>query len=120
MTASSTSRLVGLCGLLVLVAIVVATLIPTQWEVRTGLHWLVEHFLVYFAVTVIICVAWPRPFLVATLLMVLAGLLEALQGLTLTRTPDLPTALSAAGGVLTAALLVWFVTRVRKFVLHRP
>lgn len=114
MVASSTSRLVGLCGLIVLVAIAVATLIPTQWEVRTGLHWLTEHFIVYFVVTAIICVAWPRPVLVATLLMAAAGLLEAMQGLTLTRTPDLPTALSGAGGVLTAALLVWLVTRVRR------
>jgi hypothetical protein len=86
---------------------------------RTGLHWLVEHFVVYFGVTAMICVAWPRPFLVATSLMLLAGLLEALQGVTLDRTPDLLSALSGAGGVLTAALLVWVVIRVRKVPLRR-
>jgi hypothetical protein len=81
---------------------------------RTGLHWLVEHFVVYFGVTAIICFAWPRPFLVAASLMLLAGLLEALQGVTLDRTPDLLSALSGAGGVLTAALLAWVVIRVQK------
>jgi hypothetical protein len=81
---------------------------------RTGLHWLVEHFVVYFGVTAMICVAWPRPVLVATSLMLLAGLLEALQGVTLDRTPDLLSALSGAGGVLTAALLAWVVIRVQK------
>jgi apolipoprotein N-acyltransferase len=82
--------------------------------VRTGLHWLVEHFVVYLAVTAVICVACPRPFIVATSLMVFAGLLEALQGLTLDRSPDLLSALSGAGGVLTAALLAWVVIRVQK------
>jgi apolipoprotein N-acyltransferase len=81
---------------------------------RTGIHWLVDHFVVYFAVTAVICLACPRPFLVATSLMLLAGLLEALQGVTLERTPDLLSALSGAGGVLTAALLAWVVIRTQK------
>jgi hypothetical protein len=46
--------------------------------------------------------------------MLFAGLLEALQGVTLDRTPDLLSALSGAGGVLTAALLAWVVIRVQK------
>jgi hypothetical protein len=119
MIPSSASRLVWLCGAVALAAIAVATLGPTQWVLRTGLHWLVEHFLVYFAVTAVICFAWPRPFIVATSLMVFAGLLEALQGLTLDRTPDPLSALSGAGGVLTAALLAWVVIRVRKVAPHR-
>jgi hypothetical protein len=114
MVSFSTKRLVWLCGAVALAVIVVATLGPVQWVLRTGLHWLVEHFVVYFGVTAVICVAWPRPFLVATSLMLLAGLLEALQGLTLDRTPDLLSALSGAGGVLTAALLAWVVIRVQK------
>ena len=114
MIPSSASRLVWLCGAVALAVIAVATLGPTPWVPRTGLHWLVEHFVVYFGVTAMICVAWPRPFLVAISLMLLAGLLEALQGATLDRTPDLLSALSGAGGVLTAALLAWVVIRVQK------
>ena len=119
MVPTRTLRLVWLCGAVALTAIAVATLGPAPWVLRTGLHWLVEHFVVYFSVTAMICVACPRPFLVATSLMLLAGLLEALQGLTLDRTPDLLSALSGAGGVLTAALLVWVVIRVRKVAPHR-
>jgi hypothetical protein len=119
MAAFSESRGVCLCGVVAVVAIAVASLIPTQWELRTGLHWLIEHFAVYFAVTAIICIAWPRPFLVATWLMALAGLLEALQGLTLDRTPDLPTAMMGAAGVVSAAVLVWLIMRVSKVALYR-
>ena len=78
---------------------IVASLIPAGWQIRTGLHWLVEHFLVYFLVTSMFCLAWPRPFVVAGVMMPFAVLLEALQGLTPDRTPDLPTALAAAAGV---------------------
>jgi hypothetical protein len=99
---------------------VVATVGPSQWVPRTGVHWLVDHFLVYFGVTALICLAWPRPFLVATSLILLAGLLEALQGVTLDRTPDLLSALSGAGGVLTAALLAWALIRVERAVPQRP
>jgi hypothetical protein len=113
MISSITSKLAWHCGALALLMIVVATVGPSQWVPRTGVHWLVDHFLVYFGVTALICLAWPRPFLVATSLILLAGLLEALQGVTLDRTPDLLSALSGAGGVLTAALLAWIVITQR-------
>ena len=90
------SRWLALGGMALLVAIAVATLIPEQWQLRTGLHWLAEHFLIYFAATAILCLAWPRPFVVAGVLMALAGLLEALQGLTADRIPDFATAFSRA------------------------
>ena len=83
-------------GVIILIAAVVASLIPANMQIRTGLHWQVEHFLVYFIATAIFCVAWPRPFIVAGVMMAFSALLEALQGLTPDRTPDLPTALSAA------------------------
>ena len=108
------SRWIGLAGGVLLVAIAVATLIPEQWQLRSGLHWLTEHFLIYFAATTIICLAWPRPLVVAAALMVLAGLLEALQGLTADRIPDLPTAFSGAAGVAAAALLADLVISLRK------
>jgi hypothetical protein len=112
MIPSSASRLFWLCGALALAVIAVATVGPSQWVPRTGIHWLVDHFVVYFAVTSVICLACPRPFVVATSLIFVAGLLEGLQGLTLDRTPDLLSALSGALGVLTAALLAWIIMRV--------
>jgi hypothetical protein len=51
--------------------------------------------------------------------MAFAALLEALQGLTPDRTPDLPTALAAASGALTAGVLAWLVIRLRKLALAR-
>jgi VanZ family protein len=115
---SPRSRWSALGGVIVAAAIV-ASLIPANMQIRTGLHWQVEHFLVYFAATAIFCLAWPRPFIVAGVMVAFAALLEALQGLTPDRTPDLPTAFSAAAGVLTAGVLAWLVLRLRKLALAR-
>jgi hypothetical protein len=95
----------ALAGALLLVAVVADTLAPVAWQVRSGLHYLIEHFIAYFAVTLILCLAWPRPIIVAVSLMALAGLLEAGQGLTADRIPDLATAFCAIAGVLVGALL---------------
>ena len=62
----------------------------------------------------LVCSLYRRPFLVAIALMLLAGLLEALQGLTIDRTPDLLSALCGAGGVLTAALVASLVMGVQQ------
>lgn len=97
-----------------LAAIVFATLGPEGWQVRLGLHFLVEHFLVYFTLTLLACLAWPRPMRVAAVLLPIAVLLEAAQGLTLDRTPDPATALSAAAGVAVAALLADLVLTFRR------
>ena len=114
MGPSSLSRWIALAGAALLVAIAVATLIPAGWQMRLGLHWLVEHFLAYFAVTSVFCLAWPRPMTVAAVLLPFAVLLEVLQGLTPDRVPDLATALSAATGVASAALLANLVIGLRK------
>ena len=84
------------------------------WQIRLGLHWLVEHFLAYFAVTAIFCLAWPRPMAVAAVLLPVAVLLETAQGLTPDRTADPATALSAATGVAVAALLADLVLALGK------
>jgi VanZ family protein len=73
-----------------------------------------EHFLGYFAVTLIVCLAWPRPFVVAGALVVVAGLLEGLQALTPDRHPNLIAALCGAGGALVAALLAELFIRARR------
>jgi hypothetical protein len=119
MIESSRPRLLWLFCVVALVAIAAASLVPTQWELRTGLHWLVEHFIVYFAVTAVVCIVWPRPFLVGASLMILAGVLEALQGLTVDRTPDLLTGLSGGAGVLSASVAVWFFIRRWKIAQFR-
>jgi hypothetical protein len=92
----------------------VASLVPAGWQIRLGLHWLVEHFLAYFAVSSIFCLAWSRPMVVAAVFIPFAVLLEALQGLTPDRVADFPTALFAAAGVASAALLADLAITLRK------
>lgn len=86
-------------------AIVFATLGPEDWQLRLGLHWLVEHALVFFVLTGLVCLAYPRPLRVALVLVPVAVALEAAQGLTPDRTADAATALVAAAAVASAALL---------------
>jgi peptidoglycan/LPS O-acetylase OafA/YrhL len=95
-------------------AIVYAALGPEDWQVRLGLHWLVEHFLAFFTLTVLACLIWPRPMLVAAVLVPVAVGLEVAQGLTPDRTPDVGTALMAAAAVALAALLVDLVLSLRQ------
>ena len=105
MKLARNSLLVALAGAMLLAAIAAATLVPAAWQMRLGLHWLIEHFLAYFALTTMFCLAWRRPMAVAAVLLPVAILLEASQGLTPDRTADAATALSAATGVAVAALL---------------
>jgi hypothetical protein len=104
----------ALPGAALVAAIAVASLVPADMQVRTGLHWLVEHFVIFFAATLILCRAWPRPLVVAGWLIPFSALMEAAQALTLDRTPDLPTALFGAAGVASAALLADLVIQMRK------
>jgi len=94
--------------------IAVASLVPANMQLRTGLHWLVEHFLAYGGAALILCLAWPRPLIVAGALMAVSALLEVLQGLTPDRVPDLPTALSGAGGAIAGALLASLILYAAK------
>ena len=114
MISARASRLIALGGAILLLAIAVASLVPAGWQVRLGLHWLVEHFLAYFAVTALFCLAWPRPMVLAAVLLPFAVLLEAMQGLTPDRTADFATTLSAATGVAVAALLADLAMTLRR------
>ncbi|HKQ55540.1 MAG TPA: hypothetical protein VJT12_06565 [Methyloceanibacter sp.] len=105
MVTASLSRLTGFAGVLLLAAVVAATFVPAAWQVRLGLHWLVEHFLAYFVLTLVFCLATRRPMAVAAVLLPLAVILESLQALTADRVADAVTALFAAAGVAAAALV---------------
>ena len=113
MTSNSRLRVTRLCGVAAIALLVISSLIGAAAQPRTGLGWQMEHFLGYFAVTSIVCLAWPRPFVVAGALVVVAGLLEGLQAMTPDRHPNLIAALCGAGGVLVAALLAELFIRAR-------
>jgi len=110
----SGSRWFALAGAVLLVGIAYAALLPVDWQIRTGLHWLVEHFLIFFTVTVLFCLAWRKPMAVAAVLLPVAIIIETAQGLTPDRVADPATALMAAAGVASAALLADAVLGWRK------
>ena len=100
------------CSVAAVALLVFAHLGPIKWKPRTGLGGHIDHFLGYFAVTSIVCLAWPRPFVVGGALMAFSALLEGLQHLTPDRTPGLLAALFGAGGALAAAALAELFIRV--------
>jgi VanZ family protein len=102
MSITPRMKAVGIAILVLLIAF--AALGPAKWQVRTGLGWQFDHFIGYFVFTLMVCVAWPRPALVAGAIIVLAALLEGLQALTPDRTADLNAVLWSSAGVLAAAL----------------
>src|SRR6478735_7630474 len=110
----SRARLIGLLSVTAAAALTLATLLPTEWIPRTGLGWQDEHFIVYFATTIVLSLASRRPYVVAIALMIFAGVLEACQGLTPDRFPDVTAALSGAVGVISAATLVIFAVWARR------
>ena len=87
------------------VLVVIVALGPAKWAPRTGLGFEVDHFLGYFVITTMFCLAWPRPFVVGGALIVGGVLLEGLQALTPDRSSNSLAALYGAGGALAAALL---------------
>ena len=99
---------------MLLLVIAIAALIPAGWQVRLGLHWLIEHFLAFFTLTLVFCLAWKRPMAVAAILLPVAVLIETTQVLTPDRTADPVTALFAASGVASAALLADLVMTLTK------
>jgi VanZ family protein len=121
--AFSVRRLGTFCGAILVAAVAADSLVPVAWQVRTGLHYLIEHFLAYFVVTIVFCVALQKPFVMACIFMAFPSIVEGLQGFTPDRIPDLPTALSGAAGALAGALLVTLLTglfKTRKSRTHLP
>ena len=105
------------CSGVIMVLLVIGALGPADWTPRTALGWQIDHFLGYFAITLLVCFAWPRPFAVGGVLVGAAFLLEGLQAFTPDRTANLVAALCGAGGVLAAAVVAELFIRVWRWHL---
>ena len=100
------------CCVPIVVLLVVAALGPEKWAPRTHLGWQFDHFIGYFGITLFVCFAWPRPFMVGGVFAAVAALLEGLQAFTPDRSAYLPAIFYGAAGALAAPLIVEFVIRV--------
>jgi VanZ family protein len=109
----SKRRLIALLGATAVTALAMGALLPTKWVPRTGLGWEVEHFLIYFATTLALCMAWRRPYVAAISLVMFSGLLEAAQNLTPDRIPSLTAAFAGASGAISAVMLFDLFIRIR-------
>jgi len=96
---------------IIMVLLVIGALGPADWTPRTAFGWQVDHFVGYFVITLLICVAWPRPFVVGGVLVAVAVLLESLQAFTPHRSANSVAALCGAGGVVAAALVAELFVR---------
>ncbi len=103
-----------ICGVAALVLLAFIALGPAEWTPRSGLGFEFDHFVGYFVFTLMFCLAWPRPFVVAGALVAYAALLEALQAIPPDRHSNLLAALYSAAGVLAAALLADLFIRARR------
>jgi hypothetical protein len=70
------------CSVAAMVLFVFIALGPANWTPRTALGWQFDHFAGYFAITLLVCFAWPRPVVVGGALMAFSALLEGLQAFT--------------------------------------
>jgi hypothetical protein len=110
----SIKTLTKVCSVAALLLLVFAALGPGKWIPRSGYGWQVDHFVCYFAFTLMICLAWPRALLVGGAMAAFAVLLEGMQAFTPDRIPDVHAALYSAGGVLAAALPAHLFMRAPK------
>jgi VanZ family protein len=105
------------CSGLVMILLVIGALGPENWTPRTPLGWQFDHFIGYFAITLLVWFAWPRPFVVGGVLVAAAFLLEGLQAFTPDRIANLEAALCGAAGVLAAVLIAELVIWARGWQL---
>ena len=109
----TTRRVLQACSIAVLVLLVFVALAPQKFVPRSGLGWEIDHFVGYFVITLMLCLAWPRPVVVGVALMVFAVLLEALQAFPPDRSSNVVAALISVGGVSSAALLAELFIQAR-------
>ena len=101
-----------------MIVLVIMALGPENWTPRTPFGWKFDHFIGYFAITLLVCFAWPRPLVVGAVLMAAAFLLEGLQAFTPDRTANFVAGLCGAGGVLAAALIAELFIRAWRRALR--
>ena len=106
------------CCVPIVVLLVIAALGPEKWAPRTHLGWQFDHFIGYFGITLFVCFAWPRPFVVGGVFAAVAALLEGLQAFTPDRSAYLPAIFYGAAGALAAALIAELVLRVWRWRLN--
>jgi VanZ family protein len=92
---------------------------PAAWQPRSGIGWEIDHFVGYFAFTVMFCIAWPRPLVVGGALAAFAVLLEGLQAFMPDRSSYYMAAIYSAAGVVSAALLAQLFIRIRMWLRER-
>ena len=105
-TVRRASKIACVVGLVVLAFIGLG---PARWQPRSGIGWEIDHFVGYCVITLVCCVAWPRPLLVGGALMLFAVVLEGLQGLMPDRSSYYLAAVYSACGVAAGALIVGLV-----------
>src|SRR6516162_2595393 len=105
------------CSGVIIILLLIAALGPAKWAPRTELGWQLDHFIGYFGITLFFCFAWPRPFMVGGVVMLVVALLEALQALTPDRSAYFVAALWGAAGALVAALVSELLIRAWKWRL---
>jgi VanZ family protein len=106
-------RALRVCCVAALIIFVIVALGPAKWQPRSGFGWEIDHFVGYFVLTLMFCLAWPRPFVVGGGLIVFAVLLEAFQSIPPDRTSNFFAVLYSTVGVLIAALFADLFIRAR-------
>jgi hypothetical protein len=103
--AMTIKSVLKVCCVIALILLVFTGLGPAKWTPRSGLGFQIDHFAGYLVLTLIFCVVWARPLIVAGSLIVFAVLLEASQALTTDRSSNAEAAFYSACGVLAGALI---------------
>jgi VanZ family protein len=113
----SIKTILKLCSVAVFFLLVFAALGPAKWIPRSGLGWRIDHLVGYFALTLMFCFVWRRPFLFGGGLMAVAMSLEGLQAFTPDRHADFYAALISASGAMAAILPADFLIRAPRLAL---
>src|SRR5436190_2566953 len=111
-------RVLQTCCLVGLLVLAFVGLGPATWQPRSGLGWEIDHFVGYCLITLICCIAWPRPLLIGGALMLFAVLLDGLQALMPDRSSYYLAAVYSACGVLAGALVAGLFIEARRRFPH--
>jgi VanZ family protein len=115
----SIKTMLKVCSVAAFFLLIVAALGPAKWIPRSSFGWQVDHFFGYFALSLMFCFVWRRPFLAGGALMAVAMLLEGLQAFTPDRHADFYAALISASGAMAAILPADFLIRAPSLALVR-